>query len=147
MYLSHLSLHEFRNYRELDLKLEPGLFLFYGENAQGKTNLLEAISMLATVNSFHASGDREVVNWYTPEHVAHLDGYVKRREELLQVEMLIFDPSPPAMAEVVSSHRSVELPANAPRKRLKINSIPRRTMDVIGQIKVVLFAPGDSAPG
>src|SRR5450432_3855403 len=121
MYLSRLSLHEFRNYRDLNLQFEPGLFLFYGENAQGKTNLLEAISMLATASSFHASGDREVVNWYTPEHVAHLNGYVKKREDLLQIEMLIFDPSPPPMPGAVSSHRSVELPANAPRKRLKIN--------------------------
>ncbi|HTK11502.1 MAG TPA: DNA replication/repair protein RecF [Ktedonobacteraceae bacterium] len=143
MYLSHLSLQEFRNYRELDLKLEPGLYLFYGENAQGKTNLLEAMSMLATANSFHASGDREVVNWYAPEHVAHLDGCVKRREDQLQIEMHIFDPNPPAMVGAVPSHRSVELPASVPRKRLKLNSIPRRTMDVIGQMRVVLFAPTD----
>jgi DNA replication and repair protein RecF len=143
MYLSRLSLHEFRNYHELDLPLEPGLFLFYGENAQGKTNLLEAISMLATANSFHASGDREVVNWYTPEHVAHLDAYIRKDEDLLQIEMLIFDPSPPPMPGAISSHRSVELPANAPRKRLKINSVPKRTIDVIGQMKVVLFSPTD----
>jgi DNA replication and repair protein RecF len=143
MYLSRLTLHEFRNYRDLDLKLEPGLFLFHGENAQGKTNLLEAISMLATANSFHASGDREVVNWYTPEHIAHLDGYVKRQEGIVQVEILIFDPSPPPMPGAITSHRSVELPANAPRKRLKINSVPKRTIDVIGQMKVVLFAPTD----
>ncbi|MGZ3625852.1 MAG: AAA family ATPase, partial [Ktedonobacteraceae bacterium] len=55
MYLSHLSLKDFRNYEELDLTLEQGLFLFQGENAQGKTNLLEAVAMLATSNSFHAS--------------------------------------------------------------------------------------------
>jgi DNA replication and repair protein RecF len=144
MYLSRLNLHEFRNYHDLDLKLEPGLFLFYGENAQGKTNLLEAISMLATANSFHASGDREVVNWYTPEHIAHLDGYVKRLEDMLQIEMLIFDAKPPEMPGTSAhSHRSVELPANAQRKRMKINSIPRRTIDIIGQLKVVLFAPTD----
>jgi DNA replication and repair protein RecF len=143
MYLSYLSLQEFRNYRELDLHLEPGLHLFHGENAQGKTNLLEAISMLATANSFHASGDREVVNWYAPEHVAHLDGCVKRHEDQVQLEMHIFDPNPPAMVGAVPSHRSVELPANAPRKRLKLNGIPRRTMDVIGQMRVVVFAPTD----
>ena len=62
MYLSHLVLNEFRNYSHLELSLGPGLFLFSGENAQGKTNLLEAVGMLATGNSFHATSDREVVN-------------------------------------------------------------------------------------
>ena len=55
MYLSSLSLSYFRNYAQLDLPLVPGLFLFHGDNAQGKTNLLEAVSMLATATSFHAS--------------------------------------------------------------------------------------------
>ena len=59
MYLSYLALNEFRNYRHLELSLRAGLFLFYGENAQGKTNLLEAVGMLATGSSFHASSDRE----------------------------------------------------------------------------------------
>src|SRR5579875_992009 len=76
MYLSHLSLSNFRNYAQLDLALGPGLFLFYGDNAQGKTNLLEAVSMLATASSFHAAGDREVVSWSAPEHIAHLHGIV-----------------------------------------------------------------------
>ncbi|HCJ34576.1 MAG TPA: DNA replication and repair protein RecF, partial [Ktedonobacter sp.] len=61
MFLSHLALNEFRNYKHLDLSLGRGLFLYYGENAQGKTNLLEAIGMLATGSSFHAASDREVV--------------------------------------------------------------------------------------
>ncbi len=58
MYLSHLTLNDFRNYRQLELSPGPGLYLFYGENAQGKTNLLEAVAMLATSNSFHAASDR-----------------------------------------------------------------------------------------
>jgi DNA replication and repair protein RecF len=144
MYLSHLMLNEFRNYAHLELSLKPGLFLFYGENAQGKTNLLEAVGMLATGNSFHASSDREVVNWHAPDHLARLQANIKRREDDLQIEMVIFDPTPPHIAD--SSHvssRTVELPANTPRKRVKINGIPHKVMDVIGRMKVVLFAPSD----
>src|SRR5207249_10925992 len=80
MYLSHLVLNEFRNYSHLELSLGPGLFLFSGENAQGKTNLLEAVGMLATGNSFHATSDREVVNWRARDHLARLHANVKRRE-------------------------------------------------------------------
>jgi DNA replication and repair protein RecF len=144
MYLSHLSLSNFRNYAQLTLSLSPGLFIYYGENAQGKTNLLEAVGMLATVNSFHASSDREVVNWHAPDHIARLEGTVKRREDDVHVEIALFDPTPPAIpTNGTTPAPTVELPASTQRKRLKINSIPRRTIDVIGQMKVVLFAPLD----
>lgn len=144
MYLSHLSLNEFRNYKHLDLSLERGLYLFYGENAQGKTNLLEAVGMLATGNSFHASSDREVVDWYAPDHIARLTASIQRREDDLQVEMVIFDPTPPySETHTQAASRPVELPSTMQRKRIKINSIPRKVIDLIGQMKVVLFAPTD----
>ena len=143
MYLSHLTLSEFRNYRQLDLALEPGLYLFHGENAQGKTNLLEAVSMLSTGTSFHATTDREVVNWEAPAKVARLEGTVVRKNDELRLEFVLFDPTPPDVPTATRVVRGMELPANTPRKRIKINDIPRRTMDLIGQLKVVLFAPTD----
>ena len=146
MYLSRLLLTDFRNYRQLEVSLGPGLFLFHGENAQGKTNLLEAVSMLATATSFHASSDREVVNWLAPDHIARLDGTVQRHGDSIQLEMLIIDPSPPTFPKaenVPAPVRSIELPAHSPRKRYKINGVPKRTLDLIGQMKVVLFAPSD----
>lgn len=143
MYLSYLALNEFRNYRHLELSLGAGLFLFYGENAQGKTNLLEAVGMLATGSSFHASSDREVVNWSAPDHIAHLKAFVKRREDDVELEMVIFDPSPPVLEGVQPLHGAVALPANTPRKRVKVNAIPKKVIDLIGQMKVVLFAPTD----
>ncbi|HEX4205924.1 MAG TPA: DNA replication/repair protein RecF [Ktedonobacteraceae bacterium] len=144
MYLSQLTLSEFRNYKQLDLALGAGLFVFYGDNAQGKTNLLEAVSMLATATSFHASSDREVVNWSAPEHVARLLGTAERDEGEVQVEITFYDPTPPdVQAEGLPSRHNVEMPANTPRKRYKLNGAPRRTMDVIGQMKVVVFSPTD----
>ncbi len=144
MYLSHLTLSEFRNYRQLNFTLGPGLFLFYGENAQGKTNLLEAVSMLSTATSFHASSDREVVNWNAPDHIARLEATVIRHEGDAHIELVIFDPSPLAADNGVQTpRRGVELPANTPRKRIKVNDLPRRAIDLIGQMKVVLFAPTD----
>ena len=144
MHLSHLSLNEFRNYKHLDLSLGRGLYLFYGENAQGKTNLLEAVAMLATGNSFHASSDREVVDWYAPDHIARLTAAIQRCEDDLQVEMVIFDPTPPySETPTQPTSRPVELPSTTQRKRIKINGIPRKVIDLIGQMKVVLFAPTD----
>jgi DNA replication and repair protein RecF len=142
MHLAHLSLTDFRNYRHLDLSLGPGLFIFCGENAQGKTNLLEAVSMIATSTSFHASADREVVNWEALDHLARIDALVKRRDGDLHVEIVIIDPTPPRSPENGAT-RPLVLPGGTPRKRIKVNSLPRRALDLIGQMTNVLFAPAD----
>src|SRR5260370_9569550 len=121
MHLSHLSLKDFRNYDELDLTLGPGLFLFQGENAQGKTNLLEAVAMLATSNSFHASSDREIVNWHASEHVTRIVAEVERHNEEVKIEIVIFDPT--QQAKGPSSEREFQYipPNDLQRKRIKID--------------------------
>ncbi|MGZ3628965.1 MAG: DNA replication/repair protein RecF [Ktedonobacteraceae bacterium] len=143
MYLSHLSLKDFRNYEELDLTLEQGLFLFQGENAQGKTNLLEAVAMLATSNSFHASSDREIVNWLSSDHVTRIVAGVKRHNEDLNIEIVIFDPARLEKGDSGERETQIIPPHERQRKRIKINGVPKRAIDLIGQVTVVLFAPND----
>ncbi len=63
MILEHLSLCNYRNYRGLDLDLSPGLNLVCGNNAQGKTNLLEAIYYLGTLKSFRVRSEAELASW------------------------------------------------------------------------------------
>ena len=63
MFLSHLSLTHFRNYAHLELDFSRPLTLMQGRNAQGKTNLLEAVYFLATSKPVHATTEREVVGW------------------------------------------------------------------------------------
>jgi DNA replication and repair protein RecF len=62
MRLTHLSLTQFRNFARLDFDLPPGTVLVVGGNAQGKTSILEAIYYLATLTSFHAQSDRQLIN-------------------------------------------------------------------------------------
>ena len=148
MYLAHLALNDFRNYRHLDLALGPGLFLFSGENAQGKTNLLEAVAMLATSNSFHAGSDREVIKWDAQDHLARVSAGIRRQEDEVKIEIVVIDPAyygrPQGAAPAQeNTHRSIELPASAQRKRIKVNGVPKKAVDLVGQMKVVLFAPTD----
>ncbi|HIP69914.1 MAG TPA: DNA replication and repair protein RecF, partial [Anaerolineae bacterium] len=63
MIITHLSLTNFRNYGRLELDLPQGPTLLHGDNAQGKTNLLEAIYYLATTRSPHADTDSQLINW------------------------------------------------------------------------------------
>ncbi len=138
MYLSHLALTDFRNFKQLDLSLGPGLFLFHGENAQGKTNLLEAVTMLTTAHSFHTTSDREVMNWDSSDHLTRLRSTAVRDDTRLQIEIVIFDPNgqpgpvPPTPA---SPERQ--------RKRIKVNGVLKRSLDLFGLVTIVLFAPTD----
>src|SRR5258707_4679718 len=61
MHLSHLRLRNFRNYTRLDAAFSPGFHLFLGDNAQGKTNILEAIYLIATLRSFRGVGSAQMV--------------------------------------------------------------------------------------
>lgn len=61
MHLAHLRLRDFRNYTRLDLDLAPGFHVLTGDNAQGKTNILEAIYLTATLRSFRGVGGAQMV--------------------------------------------------------------------------------------
>jgi len=61
MHLAHLRLRDFRNYARLDVDFAPGFHLLLGENAQGKTNILEAIYLMATLRSFRGVGGAQMV--------------------------------------------------------------------------------------
>src|SRR5512136_1534882 len=61
MHLAHLRLRDFRNYARLDVDFAPGFHLLLGDNAQGKTNILEAIYLIATLRSFRGVGSAQMV--------------------------------------------------------------------------------------
>lgn len=63
MYIKNIELKNFRNYEELKLKFNSNKILFIGKNAQGKTNILESLFYLSSLNSFRAKTDLELINW------------------------------------------------------------------------------------
>lgn len=67
MYIESLQLKNFRNYQSLDLTFDQGTNILYGDNAQGKTNILEALYMCGTTKSHRGSKDREVIHFHEDE--------------------------------------------------------------------------------
>src|SRR5688572_21734565 len=61
MHLAHLRLRDFRNYQRLDVDFGPGFHLLLGDNAQGKTNILEAVYLMSTLRSFRGVGSAQMV--------------------------------------------------------------------------------------
>lgn len=136
MHVRRLQLTSFRNCRELDLGLTPGQLLFVGDNAQGKSNLLEAIQLLASGRSARAGNDSELIGWQTePESqpFARLQASVERKAGTVQLEAL-----------VVGAANSPAASARA-GKRFRVNGIPRRSIDFAGQLRSVLFTADDLA--
>src|SRR6476661_2482338 len=141
MYCQHLILDEFRNYTRLDLELPPGVSVLQGDNASGKTSLLEAVYLLATTRSSRTTSDLELINFAAPNDLgsppfARITAQVERAKGPLQVEILV------VRDEGVEGPGGLAGSAQA-RKRIKVNGIPRRALDLVGQTNVVLFTPQD----
>lgn len=96
MYLTHLSLTNFRAFARLDMDVPRRLLLLVGDNAQGKTSLLEAVYFLATLSSFHAQHDRQLINFFTtdePLAVARLVADYQRGGQAHRMEVRIIQES------------------------------------------------------
>ncbi len=134
MRLNHLSLANFRNYVRLELDLPDRITVIQGANAQGKTNLLEAIHLLATGRSPRAGAERELLNWLALEGAlpyARLLGEVGAGKELQRLELVL----------ELAANGGVAGPVV--RKQVRINGVPKRALDLIGRLRVVLFLPED----
>jgi DNA replication and repair protein RecF len=134
MQINHLSLTNFRNYGRLELDLPAGATLLHGANAQGKTNLLEAIYYLATSRSPHADQDQELINWEAggPDDlvvVGRLTAQVEGQNGRQLIEMRLIREQ---------RGRSVSFRREALVDRRKV-----RLMDLLGHLRVVLFLPED----
>lgn len=140
MFLSHLSLLNYRSYQRLELELSPGRSLFAGDNAQGKTNLLEAAYLLSTLKSPRTDSDAELVSWATGGGEApacKVAGRVERRAGPLGVEVQLIGRGPaPAAGDVPQ-------PIPYASRRVRVNGAPRRSIDAVGLLNAVLFSTQD----
>jgi DNA replication and repair protein RecF len=130
--LRHLSLRHYRNYAALDAAFQPGLVLLNGANAQGKTNLLEAIYLLATTKSARARTDGDLISWaerdpLSPAAFARVVGQVERGGADYTMEIVIREGGAEGQT----------------RKRFKLNGAERKAGEVVGTVHAVFFAPTD----
>src|SRR5690625_6472586 len=121
MYVSNLSLHDFRSYTELVLALDPGVTAFVGHNGQGKTNIVEAVAYLRTFSSHRVASDTALVRHGTGGAVVRPKAVRGGREAHVELEIV---------------------PGRANRARL--NRAPdSRTRDVLGILRSLVSAPVD----
>ncbi|MFC4619715.1 DNA replication/repair protein RecF [Camelliibacillus cellulosilyticus] len=120
MHLESLNVMNFRNYQEAAIQLSPAVNVFIGENAQGKTNLLEAIYVLAMAKSHRTTHHKELIQW--GQNYAKIEGRVRKSFGSVPLELTITDKG----------------------KKAKANHIERSKLsEYIGLCNVVMFAPED----
>lgn len=132
MFLANVSLFDFRNYAELDLGLERSATVFFGGNAQGKTNLLEAVALTALTRSPRTQQAAELVRF--GQSAARVTCQVQTESTREELEARIMLGAASAGSMVGSARAS---------KRFTVNGVHRRSSDVIGALRVVLFWPDD----
>ena len=122
MNLKELNLRSFRNYEEVHIDFEPGVNLIVGDNAQGKTNLLEAISYLGSGKSFRAQKTSEMVRF--GDDFAEIQGKVFSQERQQELRYLLFSGS-------------------RPRQIFRNGAKKKSAGDLAGVLPTVLFCPED----
>jgi DNA replication and repair protein RecF len=123
LYVSHLSLTDFRSYPQVELPLSPGITTLLGSNGQGKTNLVEAVCYLATLDSHRVSTDAPLVRAGAERAVVRAQAHRGDRSLLVELEIV------PGKANRARINRA---PASRPR-------------EILGILRTVLFAPEDLA--
>lgn len=95
MVIKSLELSNFRNYSLLNLSFDRGTNILYGDNAQGKTNILEAIYLCATTKSHKGAKDKDIVNFNEEE--AHIRAYLEKKEDEIRIDMHLRKTNPRAL--------------------------------------------------
>ncbi len=131
MHLKHLSLTNFRNFTRLDIDIPRRSVLLVGDNAQGKTSILEAVYFLAALTSFQTNVDRQMVNFLearkTPAVGRIVGEYVRgTRSHKLEVR-LILEPSG------VNGQRL--------RREILLDGVKKQASDAVGKFNAVVFVP------
>ena len=121
MFIESIELKNYRNYGELYMDFDPGTNVLYGDNAQGKTNILEAVYVCATTKSHRGSKDREIIEFGEDE--SHIKMQLRKDDVPYRIDM--------------------HLKKNK-TKGVAVNGIPiRRASELFGIVNVVFFSPED----
>lgn len=123
MLVQSLQLRNFRNLHKVDAVFSPGINVIHGLNAQGKTNLLEAVYLLVTGRSFRTNNDSEMIPWNLPDY----DGTLIR-----------------AVVSKAAGDEQLAILFNGREKRVLVDQKPvSRLAQLIGRLNAVLFTPSD----
>ncbi len=136
MYIETIELKDFRNYEYLKTSFDKHINLIYGDNAQGKTNILEAIYMASTTKSHRATKDEELIRIENFDESEYLDDFLNSSLTDAHIKLIV-------QKEFTSDRIDIHIKKNK-NKGIAINGIPlKKSSDLFGYLQVVFFYPED----
>ena len=121
MEITKLQLFSYRNYKQCEIDFKDGLNIICGKNAQGKTNLLEAVYFCVVGKSFRASREKEVINY---------------DKDIAKIKLFIKKNVGKSIVEIIFSRKD--------KKTVKINGVPiKRISELLGEFNGVFFSPDE----
>ena len=119
MWINNIKIKNFRNYDEQEIELEENINIFYGENAQGKTNIVEAIFLGSMGKSFRAKKDKEMIKINAHNSIIEINYQKSDREGKIKIEL-------------------------SNKKNIYLNGIKiKKLSELLGNINIVIFTPDD----
>ena len=119
MWIKDIKLNNFRNYNYQEIKLHENINLFYGENAQGKTNIIEAIFLCSMGKSFRTNKDKELIKFNEEKALVEINFQKKDRDGKIKIEI-------------------------GNKKQIYLNGIKlKKLSDLLGNVNMVIFTPDD----
>lgn len=119
MWISKIKINNFRNYELQEINLEKNINVFYGENAQGKTNIIESIFLCSMGRSFRTNKDKEMIKLNSENAIIEIEYQKTDRDGKIKIEL-------------------------GNRKNVYINGIKiKKLSELLGNINVVIFTPDD----
>lgn len=119
MYINRIKLKNFRNYEEQEIELEPNINIFYGDNAQGKTNIIESIFLCAIGKSFRTSKDKELIKFDKDYTSVNIEFEKSDRSGKIKIDI-------------------------GNKKEIYVNGIKiKKLSELLGNLNIVIFTPDD----
>ncbi len=119
MYISKIKLYNFRNYQEQEIEFNKNINIIYGDNAQGKTNIIEAIFLSSFGKSFRTNKEKELIQFGKENLIVETEYQKKDRDGKIKIEI-------------------------ANKKQISINGIKiKKLSEILGNINIVIFTPED----
>ena len=119
MYLKSINIQNFRNYEQQEINLSKDINIFYGDNAQGKTNIIESIFLMAFGKSFRTNKDKEMI--MLSKQFAKINGEYEKKDRMGEIEILLNNKK-------VVSHNGIKL---------------KKLSELVGNLNIVIFTPND----
>lgn len=121
MYIKSLELDDYRNYEKISIKFDKGINILYGNNAQGKTNILEAIYLCSTTKSHRGNKDKEIIRFGYQE--SHIRALFNKNEVEYQIDIHL---------------------RNEKSKGIAINGVKlKKAAELLGLANIIIFSPED----